>query len=61
MLPKILKMKNKINVVTSMEDYLLFFLFSLETENEEWKMAKERKRKKEENGKSKVQNEKLMF
>lgn len=34
---------------------------TLETENEEWKMAKERKRKKKENGKSKVQNEKLMF
>lgn len=61
MLPKILKMKNKINVVILMEDYLLFLLFSLETENEEWKMANERKRKREENGKSKVQNEKLMF
>lgn len=61
MLPKTLKMKNKINVVILMEDYLLFLLFSLETENEEWKMANERKRKREENGKSKVQNEKLMF
>lgn len=55
MLLKMLKMKNKINVVNLMEDS------TLETENEEWKMAKERKRKKKENGKSKVQNEKLMF
>lgn len=51
----LLKMKKKINVVNLMEDR------TLETENEEWKMAKERKRKKKGNGKSKVQNEKLMF
>lgn len=55
MLLKMLKMKKKINVVNLMEDR------TLETENEEWKMAKERKRKKKGNGKSKVQNEKLVF